>query len=546
VNFLPIVARELRVASRRRGTYWSRTVAAAVAIGIFALLSVEVARVSPRGFGPILFNTLASLFGIVAAVAGVRYTADALSEEKREGTMGLLFLTDLRGYDVVLGKLVATSLNAFYGLLAILPVLAVAFLLGGVSLAQFGRVTLVLLNTLLISLCIGLFVSSLARDARVAMSTTFLTLLLLFLGFPALSAFLGRAAPSVGSAALMLPSTGYTFWLSSDLGYGAQPARFWLSLAVSHAVAWCGLIGACLITPRSWMDRPAGGAGNAWRQRWHRLLGGGAAATRAFRTRLLDINPCLWLGARFRFRQGLLWVSLAFLGALWFAGWLKWRAEWLEIEVSIMTGFITHLFLKLTLASEASQRLGAERQHRTLELILATPLSVREILHGHFLALRHHFAGPILAVLGFDLVLFVLGLRATAHWSHSAWMGLVLVGVATLLIDLYALAWTGLWTGLTNRYANRAAGSTVARVLVLPWVLWILLIFALESGRRGSYPASGLFLYSWATVGILTSTGFLLWSRHQLHQHLRSLASHHPLTRPPSLWTRLSGASRFT
>ena len=31
-------------------------------------------------------------------------TADCLSEEKREGTLGLLFLTDLRGYDIVVSS----------------------------------------------------------------------------------------------------------------------------------------------------------------------------------------------------------------------------------------------------------------------------------------------------------------------------------------------------------------------------------------------------------------------------------------------------------
>ena len=41
-------------------------------------------------------------------LSGVWFTADCLSEEKREGTLGLLFLTDLKGYDVVFGKLVAT------------------------------------------------------------------------------------------------------------------------------------------------------------------------------------------------------------------------------------------------------------------------------------------------------------------------------------------------------------------------------------------------------------------------------------------------------
>jgi len=34
MTFLPIVARELRVASRRRGTYWARTVAALTIVAV--------------------------------------------------------------------------------------------------------------------------------------------------------------------------------------------------------------------------------------------------------------------------------------------------------------------------------------------------------------------------------------------------------------------------------------------------------------------------------------------------------------------------------
>ena len=56
------------------------------------------------------FTGLMMISFIYSLVAGRRFTADCLSEEKREGTLGLLFLTDLKGYDVVLGKVAATSL----------------------------------------------------------------------------------------------------------------------------------------------------------------------------------------------------------------------------------------------------------------------------------------------------------------------------------------------------------------------------------------------------------------------------------------------------
>ena len=67
-----------------------------------------------------------------------------MSEEKREGTLGLLFLTDLRGFDVVLGKLVACSLRGAYGLVAALPVIGLALLMGGVTGFELWRLALVL------------------------------------------------------------------------------------------------------------------------------------------------------------------------------------------------------------------------------------------------------------------------------------------------------------------------------------------------------------------------------------------------------------------
>src|SRR5438270_3279547 len=114
MTFLPIVGRELRVASRRRGTYWVRALAALGAIVLGALVYFSTRDEHPHEFGQRLFGLLAGLSIFYCLTAGVRTTAACLSEEKREGTLGLLFLTYLKGYDVVVGNLAATSLNLFY------------------------------------------------------------------------------------------------------------------------------------------------------------------------------------------------------------------------------------------------------------------------------------------------------------------------------------------------------------------------------------------------------------------------------------------------
>src|SRR6478672_9571804 len=123
MTFLPIVGRELRVASRKGGTYWTRSLIGGAAVLVGGWFFGISAGMKPEQTAQMTFVWLSIVGMIYALFAGRRFTADCLSSEKREGTLGLLFLTDLKGYDIVFGKLAATSLSGFFGLLAIVPVL---------------------------------------------------------------------------------------------------------------------------------------------------------------------------------------------------------------------------------------------------------------------------------------------------------------------------------------------------------------------------------------------------------------------------------------
>src|SRR5512147_53463 len=101
--FLPIVDRELRVRARQVATYRGRWIAVAVALMVAAPMLLTS---GPRGAPPSgknVFLTLTVMAFAFCLFEGARQAADCLSGERREGTLGLLFLTDLRGYDVVLG-----------------------------------------------------------------------------------------------------------------------------------------------------------------------------------------------------------------------------------------------------------------------------------------------------------------------------------------------------------------------------------------------------------------------------------------------------------
>jgi len=72
-------------------------------------------------------------------------TAGSLAEEKKDGTAWTVFLTDLKGYDVVLGS----SLPGSEPLLCVFRIgarIGVPLLLGGVTGSEFWRTALALGN----------------------------------------------------------------------------------------------------------------------------------------------------------------------------------------------------------------------------------------------------------------------------------------------------------------------------------------------------------------------------------------------------------------
>ena len=152
MRFLPVVDRELRVAARRRGTHALRLLAALTAFVVIGWLGVRPSPGQPpTALGQALFSSQSILGFAYALLIGPFITADSISSEKREGTLGLLFLTDLRSADVVLGKWVAASMAGFYGLMAVLPSLAIPLLFGGVTPGEYGRTALAVINAILFS-----------------------------------------------------------------------------------------------------------------------------------------------------------------------------------------------------------------------------------------------------------------------------------------------------------------------------------------------------------------------------------------------------------
>lgn len=485
MTFLPIVDRELRVAARRPASFWLRVAAAGMASLIGCVfLAMDTISFGRLGAGRYCFTMLAWLAFLGAAAAGLFFTSDSLSEERREGTLGFLFLTDLRGYDVVLGKMAAATVRLLYGLLAVFPVMAVAFLMGGVTAGEFWRTLLALVNALLFSLAAGLAVSAWSDTAEGAFGGTLALLGLAVIGLPLLDRLLQVHLPAARLEALSLVSPYFAF----QRGLGNTPAQFFASVGLTFLLTLGLLLLAAGKTARGW--RVVGEAGAA--RRWAR-----PSRSRRNPCAPLDAAPLEWLCHRL---GGALDTRLITGLALPLP--LLWLAGDAGVGASVAVWLLLALVLELRIGMEAAQFMVAARQSGLLGLLLAAPLKPEAVPLALVRTLRRRFLPPAAAL----LVVFPAGALCVAQlmnadqaaWSEGA-MGAALIAGVNLMwaTDFWAAAWLGMFMGLNSRNATMALLKTFLFVNVptLPFLLFCPLppILMLKDVGLVGYARSELF-----------------------------------------------------
>ncbi|HNQ89770.1 MAG TPA: ABC transporter permease subunit [Verrucomicrobiota bacterium] len=509
--------RELRVAARRPGPFWARLAAALVAVVIGGLgLWWEGDVKANLVLGAGLFGALGRACFVFALLAGPVFTADVLSEERREGTLGLLFLTDLRGYDVVLGKLAAASVTSVFSLLATLPVLAIPILLGGVSLAEFGRTALALGTALFFSLAVGMMVSALCDQARSAFALAGLILFIAGVVLPFLEETIERSSGGATLLGLFLSINPTSAMVAAGMARPAAVGDFWLSVVGVNLVGGLMLMVAGHWTAGGWREAGVSQRFGRWRARWEQWALGTGTQRRVLRTRLLDQNPMAWLAGRHRWKRQVLWGAVGVGLVAWVLGAFASGPLGTDWGMTLTLAMFFQGPIKWLMASEASQRWVIERQTGALELILTTPLTVGEILRGHWLGLWRLFGVPVVVLLGMESGLLLWKLP-DGEGQDLAAMTVVMMGV--FVWDMYTLGWVGLWQGLRRRRANAAFLATAFRVLVIPWLLMLGGVFLVGTAGWGTLPVL------WFLACGACNVWFLQVAQQHLREGLRWLAS---------------------
>lgn len=470
MNILPVIERELRVAARRKSTYrlrwWTALAGMAICFSSFWVVSLQFAR---GGAGSTLFSIFTGYAFALCCLAGVFLASDSIAFEKREGTLGLLVLSGLRGYEIVLGKLVAVSLPSFYGLMALLPLAALPIILGGVTPGEFWRVALALLNTLLFSINAALCASAFVRDHGRALVNS-LGLVILFAGLlpalPEVLSALGSGVRWVGALSWVSPFTPFS--AAAEVNYVLQPRRFWWALAASNLGGWILLALGGFGLRAFWQERSISDR-SSWTCR-------SRTPARRFRRDLLELSPVDALIGDAVAVQRACWAAVAVFGLVAIAmSFTSGRDAFLLSYAPRPFGFV----LKLLLASEVCRFFTEGRRNGTLELLLCTPLQTADVFRGQSLALRRLFFWPFVFILVFSLIPVGLAPLVASLKSGNVPVSSVVLGsgfgfvalgyyAVKLVADVFAIVWFGRYLSLKNRNPSLAFAFTVLFVLILP------------------------------------------------------------------------------
>ncbi len=414
-NVWPVVQRELREGARRPVNHRLRFGSAAVGTLLLWFIVATVDRPSAQ-MGSWLLAGLHTLLLLLILLVVPGLTADCIAREKREGTLGLLFLTPLSAGDIVAGKSLAQALRALTLWLAVLPILAIPFMTGGIT--WYDALSALSLEFCAAVLCLaaGLLASILVRERNTAFRLGFffgafflflfsqLLALILFVGWRGFGAFKDTSWGQFATVSLRLCTgimdmRGLAGW-SSTLSFSAILSKIWTCLLwasppIVLLFFYLVALFAARRIKRSWQDKIP----SARRESFLRLYCAPLFRRRFRRSmqRTLDWNPIVWLQQYSWKARASKWglcllfvlIERAMAGASHGVSPLDNLAQvpWLVVMAGI------YIFLGVSGFLE-------EKRSGALELLLITPISVNKLIFGRSWGLWKQFLPAGLVLLG--------------------------------------------------------------------------------------------------------------------------------------------------
>jgi len=377
-------------------------------------------------FGLILFEVLGFVQLTLLLFFAALSAAGTITQEKDRRTFLLLLLTDLRNYEIVLGKLLGSLLQIGLFLAGMVPLLALLMLLGGVSGEQVVGAALVLGATALAAGSLGGLVALWREKTFQALALTTLFLVLYLCLVHALSAIplLGgvitpaaveewqtRLQPFLALQAVVEPP--------ANGGVLAPASGFVFAMVVLSVL----LNGLAIAKLRVWnpsgepimqRERPeedeakdraqAHAAPGAVRRVWANPILWREIATRAYGRR-----PLLVKAAYFLVLGLVCYYALAPLGSS------SGRVEWAAARGLVVVGILSLLLV----SAQAVTAITSERDTGALDLLLVTDLTPREFIFGKIGGILYNTKEYLLAPLVLAVIYAARGQLASPPRLHA-------------------------------------------------------------------------------------------------------------------------------
>jgi ABC-type Na+ efflux pump permease subunit len=414
MNLRPVIERELICEARNPANYLLRVIAAAALLFTGGLYLLEDAAVNQRWQGLLLFQLMNLVILLTIFVLVPILAADAIAREKREGTLGLLFLTPLKAREIVIGKCLIHGLRSLTVLIATAPMLALPVMMGGVSAAQLLHAFAIDLSALCLALAAGIHAS--------VRQTEWLR--------------------AVGSALLMSLGFSLLYWTCllpfRQVGVSPGPLPLAISgvfaLALGWVVLWRFIETSARWLARNWSREIA----RSPEPQWVGLFANSPFWRGLFRwnkARALDRNPVAWLQERSWTGRLTKWGWLLLvLGSVPLGGCLvSWNMDF----TSWLNGLGLLLVAGITFTATSTFR--QERETGALELLLVTPLTAGQILRGRLWGMVAHFLPATLLLSFFWFVPVWFSTRLTAATWLNCWFGFSTLATIPLVGFWFAL-----------------------------------------------------------------------------------------------------------
>lgn len=506
----PIFQREVRASGRRRGTYWMRSLYAGGLLGITAVAFMGMREGMGQSGGvqrlqvlqqlaPYLTMVIIWFQFIALSLLAPVLTAPAVCDEKRARTLATLLVTPLTAAQIIFGKLTSRLVQLVILSLLAAPLLLAIRVFGGLEAEVILAASAITISTALLGAALGLMYSVWHRRATTATLFALFTLALCQggpLGAAAINhayarergsndEFNWRMLTTCAPATLGIVTSGM---LAGDLppGYamttGAPGSRLltvrqaWAINAGYNAIlALCIAAGSSLALRRVMFREGSveGGGAAPKRSRRRKTPRPGAAPAgdtppavrESDRDREVSDRPVLWREIRqatFGSRKRLL---LAFgIAAVVFV-YLYTRVGLHEEGLHYSLAVIGAMAVLLQAAFLTTGGIAGEREARTWDVLMCTPLTPAEIITGKFIgALRAQWFVPCLA--GAHMV--VATASGQFHPVVLAHLALIWLGPALLLTA------TGVLFSLVFRRATMAAACNLFLALTLFAFSWLI------------------------------------------------------------------------